>query len=674
MGNLHDGLEIEDVGDFLDSIGRGHHKGKGARAWDYKEFISFDGEGITFDEPFYDRSLGYFEKYPEFKLLPNHIPQPQTYVLLGNSKGDRISCKDGLATIDCFEYMIECKRKYPDSIFVAFAFNYDINQMLKDVPRPKLKRLHEKGEIRWRNYWISWRPGKSFIVSHRPSKRSMIIYDTFGFFQKSLLDTCQAYVPDDPQLELIKRGKESRSIFEWEELDEFIIPYNDAEMNLHVKIMNLLRNDLHSIGIDLSLWHGPGAIAQKVFHNRSIPITRDIPEEILDASQFAYAGGRFELLQMGRHPDTVYEYDINSAYPAAATLLPDISRGSWEHVESFEHSSFGIWYCDYTKEYGNWELDNRPQPLFCRSVHGNISYPNTVSGWYWTPEALHVPDYIKEGYVFRPDTDSRPFEFIREMYDDRRTLKDQKNPAERAVKLGLNSFYGKLAQRIGYGEGPPRWHQLEYAGFITSYTRAMIWEAIKLNPTAIIATETDAVFSTEPLDLPLSNELGDWKQTTFDEIVYLQSGFYYALQDSEVHTCTYRGMDKDKTTGQPLGLPYKYVIDKLKGRGTNISLSCPTTRFVGIGNSLNTHAVWRSWERKSRTTHLFDPKRKTHEKRVHVKDTCAYCDSNVTMYERLHPLEIGGSDGKSYARELPWRTVVGQEDPDLRQWIIPWQA
>jgi hypothetical protein len=29
--------------------GTGHHKGEGSRAWNYKEFISFDGEGVAID-------------------------------------------------------------------------------------------------------------------------------------------------------------------------------------------------------------------------------------------------------------------------------------------------------------------------------------------------------------------------------------------------------------------------------------------------------------------------------------------------------------------------------------------------------------------------------------------------------------------------------------------------
>lgn len=656
--------------DYKGTKQRGHDR------WNYHEFIAFDGEGIAINEPFNVAPAGmphapsmhvWDLRGPDGKIIPDtqimkdYVPEPQPYVLLANSKNQRIARQDGLSTIECFEFLLNTKVHYPNSKFVGFGFNYDVNQMLRDLPERKLIRLHESSTVAWRGYWIKWLPRKSLIVKHKPTKRSMILYDVFGYFQKSFYETCIDYLgADDPQLALIARGKAARELFTWEELEEFIVPYNAAELQMLVRIMNILRNDLHAVGVDTGRWHGPGAIANKVFALNSVPITRETPEVILDASQFAYAGGRFELYQMGRHPYPVYEYDIHSAYPAAATLLPDISRGSWEHVTKYEPDSFGIWYCNYRKDYARWKNQHRPKPLFCRSQNGSISYPSEVESWYWTPEAALVPSYVQEGYVFRPDTDERPFEFIKRLYDERRVLKSEKNPAERAVKLILNSIYGKMAQTVGGDDGPPQWHQLEYAGFITSYTRAQIYRAILLNPDAIIASETDAVFSTEPLDLPLTPELGDWEEEIFDEICYLQSGFYYARQGDKT-ICRYRGMDKDRNTGQPQGLPYNKVLEHLQAVSTRPKpLRTTTTRFIGLGMGLYTNSVWRSWEKKERSIHLHIAT----GKRIHQGENCPQCRKGLSLFECLHRCEIGGYSGKSYARAIPWRTIGGLEIVD----------
>lgn len=655
--------------------GKAHMEGL-SRGWNVKEFIAWDGEGLTFDEPI-DEGHGLFHDEGSRDIFTGHKRQPQNYVLLANSKRERITSRDGLGTVDCFEMLLETKRRYPLSIFVGFAFNYDVNQILKDVPEDVLWKLHDTNSAAIGGYYIKWRPRKTFYIKHSRTGRSMILYDVFGYFQMSFLKVCEKYLgKDDPRLKTIKAGKDARELFEWGELNDFIIPYCDTELAMLVSIMDIVRNDFHAVGIDPGEWYGPGAVANKVFNKNKIPISRDIPVEVLDASQFAYAGGRFEPFYLGRHKDTVWEYDIHSAYPAAVTKLPNLKRGSWEFVKQFEPESFGVWNIDYRSKDSEVSEDNRPQPLFCRSSNGSITYPTEVQGWYWSPEANLVPSYVREGWVFRPDDDERPFEFVEGMYDQRRLLQEQGNSLERALKLILNSLYGKLAQTIGATkEGPPRWHQLEYAGYITSYTRAMIYNAIQLNPDAIIAAETDAVFSTEPLDLPLSGRLGDWEEIKFDEICYLQSGFYYALSGDEVIS-KYRGMDKDRKTQQPLGLPYGEVLDHLyywtgNGDVPPRPLVSNTTRFVGLGLGLRTSSVWRSWEKKARLISLNH--RPGYGKRLHLVKDCHWCQVKVDMAQRLHPTRIGGYCGKSYARSLPWRSLSNSGLEAPASWEEEWE-
>jgi hypothetical protein len=652
--------------------GTGKHTG-------LKEFIAWDGEGITIPDAPIQMGRDHFHWEGSREVFRGFEYQAQPYVLLANSKGGRITRQEGLHTIECLELILNTKVQYPHSIFVGFGFNYDVNQILADIPEGRKEKLHEEGRCRiGSSYYIKWLPRKMIVVSHRPSGRSAVIYDVFSHFQSSFLVACEKYLGvDDPELDLIRRGKGAREVFKWEELDEFIIPYNDTELSMLVRIMDKLREDYAAVDLVPSQWHGPGAIVQKAFKKYNIPIVRHLSKEILDASQYAYAGGRFEQFWMGRYEGTTYEYDLHSAYPAAAIQLPDLSHGYWEAVSSFQPSTFGVWYCSRKAA-----PSNRPQPLFCRSETGLISYPNEVRGWYWTPEAELVPDDVEKGFVFHPTTERRPFSFIEEMYDQRRLLKSEGNSSERALKLCMNSAYGKLCQCIGGEEGPPRWHQLEYAGYITSYVRALIYKAILLAPDSIIAVETDAVFSDTPLDLPMTDNLGDWELSTFDEITYLQSGFYYGVKDGVV-TCKYRGMDRAKDGPHPDGLPYEVVLDYLKSHtgttsGRLSTLRCSTTRFVGLGLSLATSAVWRSWEKKRKYIRLDETPvtwKRGKTKRIHIREECAWCEDGVTMYEEMHPLWIGGYQGESFARQIPWRTVRGEVHPEIdwREWYALWE-
>jgi hypothetical protein len=648
------------------------HRADALRAWNARQFIAWDGEGTKVNEPVELSQKGHVFGYywdDERELFLQYERKPQPYVLLANSVGGQIKAPppNGLSTTACLELLLETRRQYPESVFIGFGFNYDINQILKDVPIPFLESLvknnwtvHQGGGT---SYHIQWFPRKYFIVTNKRQgvTRSAILYDVLGFFNKTFVNVCKDYLgEDDPDLDMVQQGKDKREAFDWEELDDFIIPYNALELKMLVRVMDLLRKDLHTVGVMPSKWHGPGAVANETMAKFSVPISREIPLEVQVASQFAYAGGWFEAFGMGRHPDFVYEADIHSAYPAAALHVPDLSDGSWEHVTSFEPNTFGVWHLSYKSPAGRNDIG--PQPLFCRSKNGSISHPTEVQGWYWTPEASLLSACVEEGWVYRPRTDARPFAFVEDYYVQRRLLKMQGNPAERAIKTILASLYGKLAQTIGGKDGPPRWHQLEAAGYITSYTRAKIWQAIRANPGAIIAVETDAVFSTEPLDLPYSDALGDWELKKFAEIVYLQSGYYYSTDLDGSVDCRKRGMDTDRNTRQPLGLPYETVIDHLQnntGRGSlpTIAMIGNTTRFIGLGLALKTQAVWRSWERKPRLIVLDSDARRN--KRFHRSKDCSVCAADESMYQRLHPTMIGGYSGHSFARDLPWRKVTG---------------
>jgi hypothetical protein len=486
----------------------------------------------------------------------------------------------------------------------------------------------------------------------------------------SFLRTCEEYLGlNDSELQVIAEGKAARDTFKWEELDDFIRPYCQTELSMLVRVMNQLRVDLHGADIDPGKWHGPGAIASKVFELQEVPISREVPEEVQDASQFAYAGGRFEQFRLGRYPHTVWEYDIRSAYPAAATKLPDITNGDWNYSASFQPGSFGIWAVDYrSHDEGNTD---KPQPLFCRAGDGSISYPRQTQGWYWTPEAELVTSDVKGGWVFQPHTDARPFAFVEGMYKQRRVLKLQGSSTQRALKLILNSLYGKTAQTIGAVSGPPKWHQLEYAGYITSYVRAQIYNAMRLNFESIVATETDAVFSTRQLPLDIGEELGQWEEKKFDEICYIQSGLYYAITGEET-ICKYRGMDRDREGSFPAGLPYWDVCTHLhntirQDQWLYPSLHSSTTRFIGLGLGLRTDAVWRSWERKSRTININTGPRDG--KRYHLASHCDMCRHGYNLYDQPHPMNIGGYSGKSYARNIPWRTIGGDvETADIEEW------
>lgn len=620
---------------------------------EHREFISWDGEGTTAE-----------------------TGQPQPYVLFGNSRGERIQAEEGLSTVQCFDLLLFAKQLHPWSFFIGYSINYDINQMLKDLSERHLRTIHARNKVTWNGYTIHWFPGKWLYVRRVKDRSSVILYDVFGFFQSSFIVACEKFLGEnDPEIGQIREGKERRASFRYDELQTFIIPYWERELSLLVRLAESLRENLELAGIKISSWHGPGAVASKVFSLNHIKdcIDRDIPRSVNNAAQYAYAGGRFEQFRCGHYPNTVYEYDINSAYPAAIAGLPNLRKGYWEYVETFEPDSFGVWHIEHDGSETVRQLYVEPQPLFCRHQGGHISYPTETRGYYWTPEASLVPlSSIIGGWVFRGDG-TTPFEFVREMYDRRREWKLKGISAEKALKLALNSMYGKMAQRIGgqYRNGKmeiPTWHQLEWAGYVTSVTRAKIYNAIAKDPSNVIATETDAIFTTMPLSLALSGNLGEWELSKFDNITYIQSGFYYAEQGGKL-TSKYRGLDKDRQTGEPKGLPYRQVLDYLSipGRfgGPMPPLSGVTSRYIGLGIGLATSATWRSWETNTRNVDLGGS-----GKRIHI---ARYWDDLQEQYAWPCPECRPGSGKQSYGSNLHHCALAPRKEGyESTRHSLPW--
>lgn len=134
--------------------------------------------------------------------------------------------------------------------------------------------------------------------------------------------------------------------------------------------------------------------------------------------------------------------------------------------------------------------------------------------------------------MYRRSCDCPQFDWVEGLYDYRRKVGSK--TVGYPIKLGINSLYGKLAQRVG----GRTWANLIWAGLITARTRAKLMHAASLEPENIIMLATDAVYSTVPLDLDIGERLGQWEHSTHDRMFIVQPGLYW-------------GPPKPKTRGVP---------------------------------------------------------------------------------------------------------------------------
>jgi len=378
-----------------------------------REFVAWDGEGI------------------------NETDGSHTYVLLANSRGARISRRDGIPTMEAFELLLDSPT---DVTHIIYGGGYDFNMILKDVDRETLETLYLSGSVRWGDYYINWRGGKSFAV--RTRARSFLIYDVLPFFQMSFVAACDEYLGKDWEYrDEIIREKQNRGTFDYANIGA-IDEYNRAELSTLVRLANELRERLHKVEIRVNRWDGPGAIASALYtkYGTKSHISAT-PDLVAEAGRHAYAGGRFEIIRKGHSETGAYQYDIRSAYPSAIRHLPCLSHGVWRHdVQPTDVAGFGVYRIEVTDPPTS--SITQPQPLWHRNPDGTVFFSEYPHGWYWSPEAQLATELggcvIHEGWVFEPSCECDPFSFVEALYNKRAALKKAGDGAHVGLKLGLN--------------------------------------------------------------------------------------------------------------------------------------------------------------------------------------------------------------------------------------------
>lgn len=648
----------------LRKCGRNPH-GHLSRQWAQQRiFISWDGEGETWSD------------------------NSHHYILFGSSTGACIQGRS-LTTRECLALLLEVEQQNPNAIHVGFAIGYDTDMILADVPDNVMERLIREHTARWGPYRFEQYRGKYFQVSRTINGQRIVarVWDIFSFFRTSFVNVIDQYLDLEREvIAFIRQRKKERKQFTYEDLETEIRPYWEMELKYTVELMDRFRQLMLIAGFNMSQWGGPGYLASTVFKKHRIAdhIERDLPKEVLTASQYAAQAGRFQLWKIGRIGQKVYKVDINSAHPSGIRKLPSLKGCEWQHVtdrnkimQLLGKHTYGLYYIDYTSALPTEkQLLSAPHPFFTRDRRGCIRYPPIVTGWRWNAEIassfeshtnLAADFKITEAWVL-DDSGIRPFEFIQEYYDQRLLWKREKNAAEYPLKLVINSVFGKTAQRVGWNKEtgePPRYHQLEWAGYITSHTRSILWPAIwqAYEKGGLIGAETDSVMSTVPLDLDYGTQLGQWDLEEWDDLIYLQNGVYFYKKNGKWKS-KIRGLDPESLTldnaleqlsRMDMRQPYSKNSDT-----DHFPIVGETTRFVTTKMALHRGSPRNVWETSPRQLRL-----DFGTKASHVPELCDNCQGEYQPpSDAPHDLTIDFAPWNwvDHPHPLPWRPLTGEAE------------
>lgn len=592
--------------------GEKYSRGRSGRAdnqkskWKYGEFIALDGEG---------ESVGEIEKFKVGNDGKEYECKDHRYTLLAASTGEYIHAKgERLETAACLDFLVNLAVSHPKAIFVIFAGSYDINHILMyGFERELLQKISrgETVEVEFDGikYSLEYRARKSLLIRRgltfvQNSKGKTVakwaaricIWDVFGFFQDNFVTVIDKWLGKEwKHYDLIKKMKALRGDFANIAQQE-INAYNAAELESLVCIMEKVRDAINGLDLVCRRWDGAGALAASFMRKHNIKeFKKNTDDLIITAVRIAYAGGRIEVCKIGYHGGPVYDYDVNSAYPAVMAELPCMLHGFWERGEGEPPPGFTLVRCKYEFMQGL-----RFYPLFFRTDKMQISFPAQGEGWYWYPEYLAATKCeghleVIEWYHWKQSCNHKPFHWIENYYKTRQQwvknpLEEWQQGGEKIIKLGLNSLYGKTAQQIGgKKDSAPVYHQLEWAGYITSATRARLYEAANRDPNSIIGFATDGIFSTKELDIEISREkkMGAWelKEPVPEGMVIAMAGVYWWIYGENKYTHFSRGFDKES-----MKTPDKIMQAWKQGKDC---IDIPMHRLIGMGSACASDTLYK---------------------------------------------------------------------------------
>lgn len=436
-----------------------------------------------------------------------------------------------------FENVAKFLLRYEGYWIFFYNLGYDGDCILKLLPKEILQRYRYKKvlEFQYKGYKIHYINKKKLTISK--GHHTVSCYDIAQYYEgKTLAD---AYLENigkllDSQYLSMKEKRKSLSKHYYSRHKNEVRRYCIQDCILTNELVeNWLETFYDTFRFYVANWISSGYLAEKVLIKNGIyiPLFNEMPYEIQELARQSFYGGRFELVQRG-YIGYCCLYDINSAYPHALATLLDITDGRWIRRKSIHPDS----------KIGFFEIiaDIDPTVKICPfpfiKKNGTICYPSgKFRTWVTLAELKMVESDSKieykilESYQFIPNKNcGYPFKgFIEEQYYKRLELKKSGNKLEKAIKIILNSIYGKTAQRTNKVIG--NLFNPVIASYITGFTRAYLYRFIKENnlENDIVAFATDSVAVRRKIPDLDSQKLGDMKlDKEGHDVIFLSNGFY----------------------------------------------------------------------------------------------------------------------------------------------------
>jgi hypothetical protein len=490
--------------------------------------------------------------------------------------------------------------------------------ILRNLPFESLNRLRLSGVLHIHDpqgrFWrIKHIPHKMFYAYCRDIQASVTLWDTWGYQRTSFLRLIEEWkLATDAEHELIARMKGQRDIFDCSRIIE-IQKYCQIECQLLARWMEQVDKLHKQCGLQPRAWCGSGATGSALLRKwqwTPVSVLGVSDDSVLRAAQESYYGGRSEISCLGVIRGNLCAYDIQSAYPHALSQMPHVIR--WrEYRNRPEPGCFGYAHIRWRiSESNTW--NPFPCPIGNENHH-YLYYPPEGEGWYCLSEIDAIIDIIGSDAIqwlrsYVADVSGYEFPHISETAKLRLKYKSEKDPRHYVLKYGLNSLYGKLAQKCGNA----RYACLIYASQVTAMTRARVTRMAMSYPKSVIAIATDGILSRNPLPIEEGNQLGDWEYKSLGNQLFLaQSGLYWTPEI--LRTRGYHAGSLDRSLREVIEQTWIESLQKRPWKPPSVEVSA--RQFIGYRTATHRQSpeLLCRWNISHKKIYLSPyPKRKPH--------------------------------------------------------------
>ena len=455
--------------------------------------------------------------------------------------------------IDDYEQLMQflTKERFRNQFNWFFNIKYDFESIIKYLSRDELVDLYINHELECYNYTIKFIDRKFFSINLKGNSR-FYFYDMYGFVETSLNNASKKYLGEEKLHNVIDSSRLNTDLKYWNDNEKDIVKYCIKDADLTKRIADYFWNLVYK-----NMEYYPkrpfskGKVAEEYFLSKCyVPTINDIPHRALELAYNSYLGGRFELLQKGYFEDC-YTYDIKSAYPSTIAEQIDYTKGKWVKVKNgrIDKDAFSGYYeC----KIDCLELIISP---FTKKIQGLSVYPNGKFKQTLTKNEIEfyrdnfesVDIKILDGIEFFPDEILTPFkDEILKLYEWKEREKDP--DVKYAVKIFMNSFYGKTIQKSGDLNLTGKVFNPIWATNITSETRLKLFKLMIQDIESVIGTSTDSVHAIRPFSIPKTPKLGDFDLDFHGQGVYIMSDVYYLWnEETKKSKDKMRGFSLSKT-------------------------------------------------------------------------------------------------------------------------------